>query len=132
MAYEVSMVLSLSFILLNSTTNSEGFFSVFSLEMKINILSMFGFFVFYFFFIILFYSFWRYTSLATEEKLDSLFWLFITYLRVLFIYLVVFIQLGIFCVVSFGLLLFLPPINLKHGMRVFHVISFSTLFHSKF
>ena len=54
MAYEVSMVLSLSFILLNSTTNSEGFFSVFSLEMKINILSMFGFFVFYFFF---YYSF---------------------------------------------------------------------------
>ena len=48
--------------------------------------------------------------------------------RMLFLQLVVFMQLGIFQVVSLSLLLFLPPIKLKHGMRIIHVFSFQLCF----
>lgn len=69
------------------------------------------------------FFFWCHYLLPTAKQFTSLFWIFIGYIRVLFLLLVVFMELFIFYVVSFDLILFLPLIKLKHDMQVFHVFS---------
>ena len=88
-------------------------------EMKISILSIFRFFVFYVNFLLTlsFPSDWK-------KNLNSLSWIFIAYFRVLFLQLVFLIQLDIFYVVSFGLLLFLPLVKFNHGYLCFFLSNF--------
>ena len=110
-------------ILLNSTTNSEVFSPSCVLEMKINVLSMFRFFVemkinvlsmFRFFAEMIFFD----VILCSWKKR----------LKVLLLFLVVLMQLRIFYVVNFDFLLFLRLIKLKHIMRVFHAFYFQLCF----
>ena len=110
-------------ILLNSTTNSEVFSPYCVVEMKTNVVSMFRFFVemkinvlsmFRFFAEMIFFD----VILCSWKK----------GLRMLLLFLVVFMQLRIFYVVNFDFLLFLRPIKLKHIMRVFNAFYFQLCF----